>query len=505
MTIILIAASLVLLACLFVPVKLVRRLSLTIITLAAVSAVFLYAFIVLASFLGYPGIWLSLALCLYLLALVLFRIWGFPSRPARRKIRLCAGAALLLASVILAAPKLYRLSLETVSDRARNLKKYEPFAEGTLAAKLEAPSSLRLEGDLPRLDGATALYPVYSAFARAVYPRGDYPVYGQLPGAGAPPQYTSAVICHSTRRAFDNLLEGRADVVFLAGVSSDQRDAAKERGLKLKLVPIGREAFVFFVNKANPVSNLTVSQIKGVYSGKITDWGEAGGGRGPITAYQRAKNSGSQTALLKLMGDVPLMTPPEEETFDLMSGIVDAVAQYRNYKGALGYSFRYFLTSMSDSSKIKILSIDGVAPTVQTIGDGSYPLADEFFAVMLEDPEEEGRESEKGEGPEEAEETEEAEEAEAAWLASGGARGAAPQEAPEAAQEADQPRKTQEAQEAQEAALAEGALEAGRAEESGEDRAASKRRRENALKLVEWILGPQGQSLVEKTGYVPVR
>ncbi|MDR2455975.1 MAG: substrate-binding domain-containing protein [Deltaproteobacteria bacterium] len=488
MTVILIAAGLVLIACLFVPVKLVRRISLTIITLAVVLAVFFYAFILLASFLGYPGTWLSLAIGLYLLAVAIFQIWKIPSRSARRKIRLYAGGAILLASVILAAPKLYRLSLDTVSDRTLSLKKYEPFLEGTLAASLEAPSLLTLKDDLPRLDGATALYPVYSAFARAVYPQGDYPVYGQLPGMGAPPEHTSEVICQSTRGAFENLLEGLADVVFLAGVSADQSEAAKEKGLKLKLIPVGREAFVFFVNKANPVSNLTVAQIKDIYSGKITDWGEAGGGQGPITAYQRAKNSGSQSALLRLMGDTPLMRAPEEERFDLMSGIVDAVAQYRNYKGALGYSFRFFLTSMSDSSKIKLLSINGVAPSVQTIGDGSYPLAEEFFAVMLEDPGEEGLRSEKDEG------SEEAEEAEAAFLASGAAQGAAPQAY-----------ETQRTLQAQEAVEAEGALEARKAKESDEDRAASKRRRENALRLIEWILGPQGQSLVEKTGYVPVK
>ena len=58
-----------------------------------------------------------------------------------------------------------------------SLVEYEPFRENTLAKSLNEPSSLRLHDNLPRLEGATALYPLYSAFARAVYPEANYPVY----------------------------------------------------------------------------------------------------------------------------------------------------------------------------------------------------------------------------------------------------------------------------------------------------------------------------------------
>lgn len=67
----------------------------------------------------------------------------------------------------------------------------------------------------------------------------------------------------------------------------------------LKLTPIGREAFVFFVNKRNPVDSLTVEQIKDIYSGTVTNWKEVGGKKASIRAFQREENSGSQTKLQK--------------------------------------------------------------------------------------------------------------------------------------------------------------------------------------------------------------
>jgi phosphate transport system substrate-binding protein len=54
---------------------------------------------------------------------------------------------------------------------------------------------------------------------------------------------------------------------------------------------------------------------------------------------------------------------------------------YRNFRGALGFSFRYYLTSMGDPGGIRLLEIDGVAPTAGNVRDGSYPFTVPFYAV----------------------------------------------------------------------------------------------------------------------------
>lgn len=272
----------------------------------------------------------------------------------------------------------YHNSFSEVNDQGVNLYLYKPFAENTKAVKLEQESSLKIEDNLPRLDGATALYPLYSAFAQAVYPEGDYEVYA---GKGEEGKTRGEVACSTTPDAYIRLINGETDIIFVAGPSEQQISEAKSRGVELKLTPIGKEAFVFFVNSRNTVNGLTTAQIQDIYSGKITNWQELGGKNAKIRAFQRPENSGSQTMLQKLMKDKNLMTPPKEDVVSGMGGIIERTASYRNYKNAIGYSFLFFATEMIKNNEIKLLEIDGIKPDRDTIASGKYPLASDFYAV----------------------------------------------------------------------------------------------------------------------------
>lgn len=106
-----------------------------------------------------------------------------------------------------------------------------------------------------------------------------------------------------------------------------------------------------------------------------------GGEDEAIRAFQRPADSGSQTTLEKLMGKTPIMEAPTENVASGMGGIIREVSQYRNYKNALGFTFRYYSTEMVGNKKIKLLSIDGVAPTKENIQNGTYPLVSEFYAI----------------------------------------------------------------------------------------------------------------------------
>jgi len=75
--------------------------------------------------------------------------------------------------------------------------------------------------------------------------------------------------------------------------SKEQVEYAEECGTTFKYTQIGTEAFVFFVHKDNPIDSLTVEQIKGIYSGEITNWSEVGGDDEKIVAFQRNEGSGS--------------------------------------------------------------------------------------------------------------------------------------------------------------------------------------------------------------------
>ncbi|MBM7579145.1 PstS family phosphate ABC transporter substrate-binding protein [Jeotgalibacillus terrae] len=267
----------------------------------------------------------------------------------------------------------YDAYLVNITNSAEvDLTEYEPFESGTKAVSMDREASLHLEEDLPKLDGATALYPLYSAFVQAVYPENDYPHVGN-----------SVVLSTKTDHAYQRLIDEETDIIFTAGPSERQELAAKRAGHTFEMTPIGREAFVFFVNVNNPVDSLTTEEIQDIYSGKITNWKDVGGEDEEIQAFQRPDDSGSQTALEKLMYGIPIMEAPGEEIVTGMGGIIKETSDYRNHGNAIGFSYRFFSTEMVRNRDIKLLAIDGVHPSADSIRNDSYPLSAEFYAITV--------------------------------------------------------------------------------------------------------------------------
>ena len=85
------------------------------------------------------------------------------------------------------------------------------------------------------------------------------------------------------------------------------------------------------------------------------------------------------------MAGKELIEPERNELIDGMGGIIRRVADYKNYKNAIGYSFRFYSTEMVKNNQIKLLSINGVAPTLENIENGTYPIASYFYAVTRSD------------------------------------------------------------------------------------------------------------------------
>ena len=128
-----------------------------------------------------------------------------------------------------------------------------------------------------------------------------------------------------------------------------------------------------------------MEDIKKIYSGNITNWSDLEGKQEKIIAFQRPENSGSQTLLQKIMGNTPIMKPLKEDVPEGMGGIIEQVANYRNYSGAIGFSFRFFATGMQGNENIKLVAINHIAPTPENIGNGKYPFNANLYAITLKD------------------------------------------------------------------------------------------------------------------------
>ncbi len=292
-------------------------------------------------------------------------------------ISLCTcGAVCILAAGGNYAYNAYIDSIPTVGEGDSVLRDYIPYAQPSKVVVLDEEATLKITEDIPKMDGATALYPIYSAFAQAVYPKDV--LTNRLDN-----EYLA---CTKTTTAYYQIVNGEADIIFAAEPSEEQKQYAASNGVELVYTPIGREAFVFFVNSQNPIEDISFEQVRKIYSGEITTWDELGvGGLGEITAFQRDEGSGSQSALQRIMAGKTLITPPQEEIIGGMGGIIKQTADYKNFKNAIGFSFRFYSTEMVKNNQIKLLSMNGIAPTLENIENGTYPIASEFYAVTRSD------------------------------------------------------------------------------------------------------------------------
>ncbi len=254
-----------------------------------------------------------------------------------------------------------------------DVSQFLPFDEDSKLARTGASLHFSEGDDLPVLDGAAALVPVYASVIDNIYPEGcvtyeggsfsDDNKYGENFADDSAMKYQNTI------RGFDAVVDGSVDLFFTAHPSEEQMNTAKEKGVELEIVPVGLEAFVFFVNKNNPVDGLTADQIRKIYRGKITNWKEVGGPDKAINPLTRIKGSGSQTMMDKFMeNDIH----PSKNVFSILGA-------------SIGYSFRYYLSGMVADNNVKMLAIDGVFPDSENIKNGSYPLTANFYVVYRKD------------------------------------------------------------------------------------------------------------------------
>lgn len=252
-----------------------------------------------------------------------------------------------------------------------DVKRYLPHEENSDLPKIG--SSLKLSDNLPVLDGAAALVPVYAAVIDNVYPVGcvtyeggefsDDNYYGENFAEDSVMQYKNTV------RGYQAIVDGTTDILFCAGPSEEQKRYAEEKGVELIYVPIGLEAFVFFVNENNPIDNLTAEQIRKIYSCEYTNWSAVGGANRIINPLTRIEGSGSQTTFEAFMGD----------------NKIGRKSPLAITGASIGFSFRYYLHDMVDNNAVKMLSLNGVYPDEESIRNRSYPVVAQFYAIYRAD------------------------------------------------------------------------------------------------------------------------
>lgn len=251
----------------------------------------------------------------------------------------------------------------------------------------EAAIQFGLDREMPVIDGSTSTYP---------YTQGVYSVL--FTNGTAHPQFPKS---HSKSFAsYERLIRGEADVLFAATKASAELESlAAEQGVELQYIPIAYDAMVFFTNLENPVNSLTRQQIQDIYvRNAYSSWDQVGGPEAKLLPYCRNTDSGSHALMERyFLEDGKLSLAPEILQGNVsvaMSSALTDVASALSLDPpayAIGYSVYAYYGSYEEMmtdvtpNKLKLLAVDGVLPTAETIADGTYPLADYNYLVLRSD------------------------------------------------------------------------------------------------------------------------
>ena len=301
-----------------------------------------------------------------LVAFLLSLIWG-----ARRDVTFISLAAFILFMLPLGWVKTKEWftvgRFDTIS-MVEDLTLFRPFTGKNILVKLDKPLEKRMEGKQPRIDGVMNMFRFYSSIVENVCRKDGWMAESETAGT-----------------ALGRLFTDEADVVFCGLPPQSVAAKASSQGKELETTLVVKDAFVFYVNADNPVDNLSLEQIKQIYGGKTTDWKDVGSQKGgSIEAFQRMNDSENQTVFRKITENCPLMEPPSMEKY-VNGGFIHSPADYRNSGNAIGYSYRSQAADLLLKKKIKLLSIDGVAPTPENILNGTYPYVTDYYMVTIKD------------------------------------------------------------------------------------------------------------------------
>jgi len=150
------------------------------------------------------------------------------------------------------------------------------------------------------------------------------------------------------------------------------------------MLPVAWDALVFVVSRDNKVNNLTLEQIKGIFSGKINNWSQVGGDNAKIILLVRkGKISGvGYSFRTMVMKDKDFEFPDYAHKFKSTGPIERNLANKGKWKYAIGIDG----ISSAKKTRIKVLSLNGVYPSKQNIASGKYPLFRPLFLVVQNNP-----------------------------------------------------------------------------------------------------------------------
>lgn len=240
-------------------------------------------------------------------------------------------------------------------ERRDKMKKWITMATtAVLAMSALAGCGSRTEGAVST-DGSTSMEKVIGALGEAFQTETGISFTYNPTGSGS---------------GIKAVLEGRCDI----GLSSRElKEEEKASGLTATV--LAYDGIAIIVNPLNPVSDLSLEQIAGIYTGEITNWSQVGGNDGEIVLIGREAGSGTRDGFETITG-----TEDRCEYRQELTSTGDVITTVSGNPDAIGYA-----SAASVKEDVKALAVNGVSVTEEAIRDGSYVVQRPFVLVTKSD------------------------------------------------------------------------------------------------------------------------
>jgi phosphate transport system substrate-binding protein len=195
------------------------------------------------------------------------------------------------------------------------------------------------------------------------------------------PEIKVTLTARGSLSGINGLVDGYADIAMSSREmkKEEKEKMQQKRGTAAKETIVAWDGIIPIVHPSNPVKNLTIAQLKDIYTGKVTDWGQVGGKKGDIIVVSRDFTSGTHEAWAELvLNNEQVVASAQEKSSS--GAVLEMVASTPNAIGYDGIGY------VEGNNRIKRVNVEGQAASASSILDRSYKIARPLYLFTRENP-----------------------------------------------------------------------------------------------------------------------
>ena len=176
------------------------------------------------------------------------------------------------------------------------------------------------------------------------------------------------------------LVDGISDIAMSSReLKEEEKEKLRKKRTEAKGHIVAWDGIVPIVHTSNPVKNLTIAQLKDIYTGKVTDWKDVGGKKGSIVVLSRDTTSGTHEVWSEMvLNHEPVIAAAKPQVSS--EAVIESVASDPN---AIGYDG---IDYVEGNARVKSVTVDGVKASAGAVSDRSYKIARPIYMFTRSNP-----------------------------------------------------------------------------------------------------------------------